>query len=60
MENIGDTFIHLTNTAVQKTSPVYDPSKGTKWSVRSLRLYMQVGGREGGARYGLGNLRLIP
>jgi len=32
--------VHLTNVAVQKTAPDYDPEKGSKWSVRQLRLYL--------------------
>ena len=26
--------------AVQKTAPDYDPEKGSKWSMRQLRLYL--------------------
>jgi Tubulin-tyrosine ligase family len=37
--------VHLTNVAVQKTAPDYDPEKGSKWSCRQLRLYLM-------ARYG--------
>ena len=32
--------IHLTNVAVQKTAPDYDPEKGSKWSVQQLRKYL--------------------
>lgn len=32
--------IHLTNVAVQKTSPDYDPEKGCKWSAQQLRKYL--------------------
>ena len=32
--------IHLTNVAVQKTAPDYDPEKGSKWSVQQLRRYL--------------------
>ena len=32
--------IHLTNVAVQKTAPDYDPEKGSKWSVQQLRMYL--------------------
>ena len=32
--------VHLTNVAVQKTAPDYDPEKGCKWSVRQLRTYL--------------------
>ena len=32
--------IHLTNVAVQKTAPDYDPEKGSKWSVQQLRKFL--------------------
>ena len=32
--------VHLTNIAVQKTAPDYDPEKGSKWSLRQLRQYL--------------------
>lgn len=32
--------VHLTNVAVQKTAPDYDPEKGCKWSIIRLREYM--------------------
>ncbi|XP_005091245.1 probable tubulin polyglutamylase TTLL9 [Aplysia californica] len=40
MDSIEDTYIHLTNVAVQKTSPDYDPEKGCKWSAQQLRKYL--------------------
>ncbi|KAM6456263.1 putative tubulin polyglutamylase TTLL9 isoform 6-T6 [Liasis olivaceus] len=35
---IGD--IHLTNVAVQKTAPDYDPEKGCKWMIQQFRLFL--------------------
>ncbi|XP_074067952.1 putative tubulin polyglutamylase TTLL9 isoform X3 [Macrotis lagotis] len=35
---IGD--VHLTNVAVQKTSPDYDPEKGCKWMIQRFRQYL--------------------
>uniref|UniRef100_A0A8C6SFX1 Tubulin--tyrosine ligase-like protein 9 n=1 Tax=Neogobius melanostomus TaxID=47308 RepID=A0A8C6SFX1_9GOBI len=32
--------MHLTNVAVQKTAPDYDPEKGCKWQVQQLRTYL--------------------
>ncbi|KAK2166602.1 hypothetical protein LSH36_37g03006 [Paralvinella palmiformis] len=32
--------VHLTNVAVQKTAPDYDPEKGSKWSLQQLRKYL--------------------
>ena len=31
--------VHLTNVAVQKMAPDYDPEKGCKWSMSQLRRY---------------------
>jgi len=39
-EDISNTFVHLTNVAIQKHAPGFDRSKGMKWAIRSLRLYM--------------------
>ena len=39
---IWSTDVHLTNVAVQKTAPDYDPEKGSKWSVRQLRMYLNA------------------
>ena len=47
-EDIGNTFVHLTNVAIQKHAPGFDRSKGPKkWPIRSLRLFMAT--RHGGA-----------
>ncbi|KAM7150340.1 LOW QUALITY PROTEIN: putative tubulin polyglutamylase TTLL9 [Macrochelys suwanniensis] len=32
--------VHLTNVAVQKTAPDYDPEKGCKWMIQRFRQYM--------------------
>ena len=32
--------IHLTNVAVQRTAPDFDPEKGCKWSTQQLRMYL--------------------
>ncbi|KAM6456261.1 putative tubulin polyglutamylase TTLL9 isoform 4-T4 [Liasis olivaceus] len=32
--------IHLTNVAVQKTAPDYDPEKGCKWMIQQFRLFL--------------------
>ncbi|KAK7505808.1 hypothetical protein BaRGS_00003079, partial [Batillaria attramentaria] len=39
LECIDDSYVHLTNVAVQKTAPDYDPEKGCKWSLQQLRQY---------------------
>ena len=40
LDSITDTFVHLTNVAIQKTAPDYDPEKGCKWSLQELRMYL--------------------
>nr|XP_057940999.1 probable tubulin polyglutamylase TTLL9 isoform X7 [Doryrhamphus excisus] len=37
---IDDKYVHLTNVAVQKTAPDYDPEKGCKWKIEKLRMYL--------------------
>ena len=46
MEDISNTYIHLTNVAVQKTAENYDPNSGGKWELRLLKLYLM-------SKYGL-------
>lgn len=38
--SISDAFVHLTNVAIQKTAPDYDPEKGCKWSLQEFRMYL--------------------
>ncbi|CAL9696402.1 unnamed protein product [Knipowitschia caucasica] len=40
LSSIDDKHMHLTNVAVQKTAPDYDPEKGCKWQVQQLRRYL--------------------
>ena len=39
-KNLGDTFVHLTNVAVQKTGPGFDAGAGSKWLLRNYRLFL--------------------
>ena len=39
-KNLSDTYVHLTNAAIQKTGPAYDKQAGCKWSLRHLKLYL--------------------
>eukprot|EP00357_Protocruzia_adherens_P036791 CAMPEP_0114979606 /NCGR_PEP_ID=MMETSP0216-20121206/4462_1 /TAXON_ID=223996 /ORGANISM="Protocruzia adherens, Strain Boccale" /LENGTH=437 /DNA_ID=CAMNT_0002340945 /DNA_START=29 /DNA_END=1342 /DNA_ORIENTATION=+ len=39
-EDITNSYIHLTNVAIQKTSENYDDKTGGKWDLRSLKLYL--------------------
>ncbi|XP_075255427.1 putative tubulin polyglutamylase TTLL9 isoform X2 [Convolutriloba macropyga] len=40
MESIEDNVVHLTNVAIQKLAPDYDPERDCKWSLSSLRRYL--------------------
>jgi tubulin polyglutamylase TTLL9 len=40
LDAISDAFVHLTNVAIQKTAPDYDPEKGCKWSLQEFRLFL--------------------
>ena len=39
-KNLGDTFVHLTNVAVQKTGPGFDAGAGSKWPLRNYRMFL--------------------
>ncbi|KAF1335702.1 Tubulin polyglutamylase, partial [Globisporangium splendens] len=38
--DIANSFVHLTNVAIQKTSENYNKEHGGKWDLRNLKLYM--------------------
>ncbi|CAO2578272.1 Probable tubulin polyglutamylase TTLL9 [Lemmus lemmus] len=40
LNSIDDHYVHLTNVAVQKTSPDYHPKKGCKWMLQRFRQYL--------------------
>ncbi|XP_052581877.1 probable tubulin polyglutamylase TTLL9 isoform X4 [Peromyscus californicus insignis] len=40
LSSIDDHYVHLTNVAVQKTSPDYHPKKGCKWMLQRFRQYL--------------------
>ncbi|XP_050007302.1 probable tubulin polyglutamylase TTLL9 isoform X3 [Alexandromys fortis] len=40
LNSIDDHYVHLTNVAVQKTSPDYHPKKGCKWMIQRFRQYL--------------------
>uniref|UniRef100_A0AAY4B9E8 Tubulin--tyrosine ligase-like protein 9 n=1 Tax=Denticeps clupeoides TaxID=299321 RepID=A0AAY4B9E8_9TELE len=40
LSSIDDQYVHLTNVAVQKTAPDYDPEKDCKWQLQQLRRYL--------------------
>lgn len=44
---MGNMFVHLTNVAIQKFSDKYSERHGGKWSIKSLRFYIEsVYGKE--------------
>lgn len=55
-EDISNTFVHLTNVAIQKHAPGFDRSKGMKWPIRNLRLFLST--RHGGRGSASGAQRL--
>ena len=40
LKDIDNTFIHVSNVAVQKTNPKYAAQSGCKWGLRNLRQYL--------------------
>ena len=49
-ERIEDSYVHLTNVAIQKKAPDYNPDRGAKWPLTSLRRFLnQSRGRKPGA-----------
>jgi tubulin polyglutamylase TTLL9 len=39
-KTLSESYMHLTNVAVQKTAPGYDAGAGCKWPLRQLKLYL--------------------
>ncbi len=40
LKDIDQTYIHVTNVAVQKTNPKYQNNVGCKWGLRTLKMYI--------------------
>uniref|UniRef100_A0A914UPB9 Tubulin--tyrosine ligase-like protein 9 n=1 Tax=Plectus sambesii TaxID=2011161 RepID=A0A914UPB9_9BILA len=40
LDSFEDAFVHLTNVAVAKTAPDYDPERGLKWSMWRLKRFL--------------------
>ena len=40
IDEITNTFMHLTNVAIQKPADNYDEKLGGKWELRSLKLFL--------------------
>ncbi|CAD8060978.1 unnamed protein product [Paramecium sonneborni] len=41
-EDISNTYVHLTNVAIQKTSENYDERLGGKWNLQTLKLFLMT------------------
>ncbi|CAD8053008.1 unnamed protein product [Paramecium sonneborni] len=41
-EDISNTYVHLTNVAIQKTSDNYDEKLGGKWNLQTLKLFLMT------------------
>ncbi|CAD8192456.1 unnamed protein product [Paramecium octaurelia] len=41
-EDITNTYVHLTNVAIQKTSDNYDEKLGGKWDLQKLKLFLMT------------------
>jgi len=39
---IDNMFVHLTNVAIQKHADAYNSKHGGKWSVQSLKFYLDM------------------
>ena len=40
LDDLSNTFMHLTNVAIQKTSDNYDDKHGGKWDLRGMKLFL--------------------
>jgi tubulin polyglutamylase TTLL9 len=40
LDDLSNTFMHLTNVAIQKTSEKYDDKLGGKWDLRGMKLFL--------------------
>lgn len=40
--DLANTYVHLTNVAIQKTCPQYSADHGGKWDLRHLKLFMMT------------------
>lgn len=57
--DIENTFIHVTNVAVQKTNPKYTVDAGCKWGLRQLKQYLGATGGEAVANKAMADIQGI-
>ena len=59
MKDIENTFIHVTNVAVQKTNPNYTAQSGCKYGLRNLRAYFTATQGEAAANRVFGDIQVL-
>lgn len=59
MKDVDNTFIHVTNVAVQKTNPKYSAQSGCKWGIRNLREYIGSTVGEAAANKAFGEIQSL-
>jgi tubulin polyglutamylase TTLL9 len=57
--DIDNTFIHVTNVAVQKTNPKYSVDAGCKWGLRMLKQYIAASSGEAAANRAMADIQGI-
>ena len=40
LDDLSNTYMHLTNVAIQKTSDAYNEQIGGKWDLRGMKLFL--------------------
>lgn len=59
MKDIENTFIHVTNVAVQKTNPNYSSQSGCKYGIRNLREYFTATVGEAASNKVFGDIQVL-
>lgn len=59
LDDIENTFIHVTNVAVQKTNPKYSVDAGCKWGLRMLKQYLGAQNGEATANKVMADIQAI-
>ncbi|CUG88456.1 tubulin tyrosine ligase, putative [Bodo saltans] len=59
MKDIENTFIHVTNVAVQKTNPKYSAASGCKYGIRNLRSYLTATHGEAASNKVFGDIQML-
>ena len=59
LKDTDQTYIHVTNVAVQKTNPKYSSTVGCKWGLRQLKLYIASTWGEAAANKAFGDVQAL-